>query len=226
MGFPLGLGCRRSLDEQVNAPTVVLDGETLVPHAPMAGLAPSLERRRLRLYMLQMMIDIALLLGASAVVAVLYPGARNLAKALLGIQLMLPLFLTIAWHNGTYSLRSLTDWRTSSFDMTAAVLIAAALLNFFAFFAKMNENFSRVVFVVGVALAVLAMTGSRYAMARWVRRHWGPTPINRLVIDAGGPAMHVPHAYRIDAAQHGLIPSLEVRMRSTGCRATYRTWTR
>ena len=209
MGFPLGLGCRRSLDEQVNAPTVVLDGETLVPHAPMAGLAPSLERRRLRLYMLQMMIDIALLLGASAVVAVLYPGARNLAKALLGIQLMLPLFLTIAWHNGTYSLRSLTDWRTSSFDMTAAVLIAAALLNFFAFFAKMNENFSRVVFVVGVALAVLAMTGSRYAMARWVRRHWGPTPINRLVIDAGGPAMHVPHAYRIDAAQHGLIPSLE-----------------
>ena len=193
----------------MNAPTVVLSGESLVPHAPSAGLAPSLERRRLRLYLLQMLIDIALLLGVSALVAVLYPGTRNLGNALLGVQLMLPLFLTIAWHNGTYSLRSLTDWRSSSLDMTAAVLIAAALLNFVAFFAKMNENFSRVVFVVGMALAVVTMAASRYAMARWVRRHWGPSPVNRLVIEAGGPPMQIPHAYRIDADAHGLVPSLE-----------------
>ena len=193
----------------VNAPTVVLSGESLVPHAPSAGLAPSLERRRLRLYLLQMVIDIALLLGVSALVAVLYPGTRNLGNALLGVQLMLPLFLTIAWHNGTYSLPSLTDWRTSSLDMTAAVLIAAALLNFFAFFAKMNENFSRVVFVVGLVLAVVTMVASRFAMTRWVRRQWGPSPVNRLVIDAGGPPMRIPHAYRIDAAAHGLVPSLE-----------------
>ena len=193
----------------VNAPTVVLSGESLVPHAPSAGLAPSLERRRLRLYLLQMVIDIALLLGVSALVAVLYPGTRNLGNALLGVQLMLPLFLTIAWHNGTYSLPSLTDWRTSSLDMTAAVLIAAALLNFFAFFAKMNENFSRVVFVVGLVLAVVTMVASRFAMTRWVRRQWGPSPVNRLVIDAGGPPMQIAHAYRIDAAAHGLVPSLE-----------------
>ena len=193
----------------MNAPTVVLDGETHVPRAPTGGLAPSLERRRLRLYILQMLIDVGLLLGACALVAYVYAGSAVVLNALLPAQLMLPLFLTMAWHNGTYSLRSLTDWKSGSLDMAAAVLIAAALLNFLAFFAKMNDNFSRVVFAAGISLAVLTMAASRYAMSRWTRRQWGPSAINRLVIDAGGPPMHIPHAHRIDAAAHGLVPSLE-----------------
>ena len=193
----------------MNAPTVVLEGETLVPRVPAAGLAPSLERRRLRLYLLQLLVDICFLLGACALVGFLYRGGDYLFRALLPAELLLPLFLTIAWHNGTYSLRSLTDWRSSSGLMVAAVLIAAALLNFLAFFAKMNDDFSRVVFVAGMTIAILGMAASRFAVARWVRRHWGPTAINRLVIDAGGPPMHIPDAYRIDAAKHGLVPSLE-----------------
>jgi len=193
----------------VNAPTVVLDGERFAARVPAAGLAPSLERRRLRVYLLQMVVDIALLVGAIALVAFVYQGGVNLANALLGAQLLLPLFLTIAWHNGTYSLHSLTNWRSSSMRMIVAVLIAAALLNFVAFFAKMNQDFSRVVFVAGTTAAVVAMAGSRYAIEKWIRRRWGPSPINRLVIEAGGPPLRVQHAYRIDAAEHGLVPSLE-----------------
>jgi exopolysaccharide biosynthesis polyprenyl glycosylphosphotransferase len=194
----------------VNAPTVVLESETLARRVPSAGLAPSLERRRLRLYILQMLIDVCFLMGACALVGLLYREGNYLYRAaVLPAQLFLPLFLTIAWHNGTYSLRSLTDWRSSSGQMVAAVLIAGALLNFLAFFAKMNHDFSRVVFVVGMTLAVLGMTASRYAVTRWIKRYWGPTPVNRLVIDAGGPAIEIPHAYRIDATANGLVPSLE-----------------
>ena len=193
----------------MNAPTVVLDGDKLVPLAPAAGIAPSLERRRLRAYASQMIVDIACLLGACALVALLYTGQKSVLQAMLPAQLLLPLFLTIAWHNGTYSLHSLTDWRSSSGKMIAAVFIAAALLNFLAFFAKMNEDFSRVVFAVGITTAVLAMAVSRYAVERWIRRHWGPSPINRLVIEAGGPPMEIAHAYRLVAAEHGLVPSLE-----------------
>jgi polysaccharide biosynthesis protein PslA len=193
----------------VNAPIVVRDGETLVPHAPKAGLAPSLERRRLRFYLVQMLIDIVLLMGASALVALLYGGREHLLDAMLGPQLMLPLFLTIAWHNGTYSLKSLTNWKSGSLDMGAAVLIAAAMLNFLAFFAKMNEAFSRVIFVAGITIAVALMVASRYLISRWIRERWGPSPVNRLLIEAGGSPMHIPHAYRIDAAEHGLVPSLE-----------------
>jgi lipopolysaccharide/colanic/teichoic acid biosynthesis glycosyltransferase len=193
----------------VNAPTLILDGDKHVPRAPTAGLAPSLERRRLRLYILQMLIDVGLLLGACAFVAFVYAGSASVLNALLPAQLLLPLFLTIAWHNGTYSLRSLSDWRAGALDMLAAVLIAAALLNFLAFFAKMNDNFSRVVFAAGISLAVVAMAASRYAISRWTRRLWGPSPINKLLIEAGGPPMEIPHAYRIDAVAHGLVPSLE-----------------
>ena len=98
----------------MNAPTVVLDSEKTAPRAPAAGLAPSLERRRLRVYLLQMLIDIALLIGTCALVAFVYAGKGVVLPALLPAQLLLPLFLTIAWHNGTYSLHSLTDWRSSS----------------------------------------------------------------------------------------------------------------
>jgi lipopolysaccharide/colanic/teichoic acid biosynthesis glycosyltransferase len=66
-----------------------------------------------------------------------------------------------------------------------------------------------VVFAAGVTLAVLAMASFRFAMSRWIRRYWGPSPVNRLVIDAGGPPMEIPHAYHVDAAAHGLVPSLE-----------------
>ncbi len=196
-------------DGTVNLQTAMLDAVSKAPTAPRAGLAPSLERKRLRIYLLQMLSDIALLLGACALVGWLYFRGQPTGSPLLAAELLLPLFLTIAWHNGTYSLDSLTNWRGSTWKMISAVVIAAALLNFFAFFAQFNANFSRVVFVAGLSSAIVGMTATRFATARWIRRYWGPTAINRLVIDAGGPPLVIPHAYRIDAAEHGLTPSLE-----------------
>jgi polysaccharide biosynthesis protein PslA len=130
-------------------------------------------------------------------------------RPLWAAQLTLPLFLTIAWHNGTYSLDSLTSWRSSSMKMLSAVVIAALLLNFLAFFAGLNALFSRVIFVAGMTIAVIAMTAARFATVQWIRRYWGPSAVNRLIIEAGGPPLDMPHAYRIDAFAHGLVPSLE-----------------
>ena len=195
----------------MNVSTVIQDAARSVPHAPRAGLAPSLERKRLRVYLFQMIADVGLLLGAFALVSVVYFDAapRAIPYGLFAAELMLPLFLTIAWHNGTYSLDSLTNWRGSSARMVSAVLISGALLNFLAFFARLNANFSRVVFVAGLTTAVIAMAAARFATVKWIRRHWGPTAVNRLVIEAGGPPLEIPNAYRIDAGQHGLVPSLE-----------------
>ena len=192
----------------MNAPTVVVhDGSGAAPLAPAAGLAPSLERTRLRLYLLQMIVDSALLVGSASLIEYFYFGGEA-SSQLPAAQLLLPLFLTIAWHNGTYSIDALTDWRSSSMKMLSAVAIGALLLNFFAFFAKMNVYFSRVVFVAGLLAAVIAMAAARYAMVKWIRRQWGP-PMNRLVIEAGGPPLNLAGAYRIDAAVHGLVPALE-----------------
>ncbi|MEO6152007.1 MAG: sugar transferase [Croceibacterium sp.] len=89
------------------------------------------------------------------------------------------------------------------------MLFAAALLNFLAFFVKLNTYFSRVMFVGGFIGAVALMSASRWAMGRWVHRQWGPSPLNVLQIDAGGVPMRIPYAYRVDAAEHGLRPVLD-----------------
>jgi len=192
----------------VNVPIRTLPAETELPHVPATGLAPSLERKRLRLYLLQMLADIALLLGSFALASVAYYRGDQ-GHPFLVAQLMLPLFLTIALHNSTYSLLSLTDWRAATGRMARAMLIAAALLNFLAFFVKLNAVFSRVVFLVGFILALIVMAASRWMLGKWVRRQWGPSPLNVLQIDAGGPPLRVPYAYRVDAQEHGLSPALD-----------------
>ncbi len=164
---------------------------------------------RLRFYLVQMLIDVALVFGCGALAGYLYFRGEPTGHPLLAAQLLLPLFLTIALYNGTYSLSALTDWRSSSMRMIGALLIAAALLNFLAFFIQLNAVFSRVVFVSGVTSAAVGMIAARIGLTWWITRTWGPSPVNRLLIDAGGPPMSLPHTYRIDAQEHGLTPSLD-----------------
>lgn len=69
--------------------------------------APSLERRRVRLYALMFALDAALMLGAYGLVEYLYLSRLRMLEA----QLLLPLYFTIALYEPTYSIRSLQDWR-------------------------------------------------------------------------------------------------------------------
>jgi len=193
----------------VNAPIAKLQEDRTLPRIPPTGLAPSLERTRLRLYLVQILIDTGLLLGSALIASLLLQGGVKYGQPMLAIQLLLPLYMTLALHNGTYSQISLTNWREASMRMGSALLIAAALLQFFAFFAKLNAEFSRAVFLAGMVAGGLSMVAARYALTRWIERNWGPSPLNRLVIDAGGPPIRIPHAYHIDAHQHGLWASLE-----------------
>lgn len=193
----------------MNAPIANLQEPRTLPRIPVAGLAPSLERTRLRLYLVQILIDTSLLLGSALIAALISQGNVKYGQPMLAIQLLLPLYLTLALHNGSYSQISLTNWRTATVRMWSALLIAAALLQFFAFFARFNAEFSRAVFLSGILIGGLAMVAGRIALSQWIERSWGPSPLNRLVIDAGGPPIRIPHAYHVDAHHHGLVASLE-----------------
>lgn len=176
---------------------------------PVNGLAPSLERRRLRIYLLLVLCDAAILLNVFAISKELYLGDLRMPGVILSAILMVPLYLTIALHNATYSLPSITDWKTGASRAISALLISAVLLNFFAFFAKMNEEFSRVVFALGLIGTIALILVSRIAVERWVKRLWGPSARNCLVIEAGGPPLSIEHVYRVDAARHGLLPTMD-----------------
>ena len=60
------------------------------------ALAPSLERRRLRIYLALVVLDIALILAGFNLVGLLYLDYRPFQFALLQAQLLLPLYLTLA----------------------------------------------------------------------------------------------------------------------------------
>jgi exopolysaccharide biosynthesis polyprenyl glycosylphosphotransferase len=156
-----------------------------------------------------MLADIVLLFGCFFLSALAYFGRVPDAEEMMSAQLLLPIFLTIALHNGTYSLDALTDWKNAAGRMASAVLIAAMLLTFVAYAVKISTDFSRVVFISGVLTTITALSATRYFVARWIREQWGPSPMNVLVIDAGGPPMSIPHAYKIDALSHGLHPTLD-----------------
>jgi polysaccharide biosynthesis protein PslA len=193
----------------VNAPALRIEGERLLPRVSANGLAPSLERKRLQVYATQIAVDAVLLLTCFAGVATLYFGhLPNAAEMLVG-NLLLPIFLTIALHNGTYSLTTLTDWKQAAGRMASSLLIAAVLLTFIAYFVKVSDSFSRMVLLGGVTSSLAVLTAIRFLSARWLRALWGPSPMNLLVIDAGGPPIRVPHAYRINADEHGLQPVLD-----------------
>ncbi len=183
-----------------------------LPPVPANGLAPSLEKRRLQAYLAMVAADAIGIIVSFALVSLVYLGRDgNLARMHGGLQaayLLLPLFLTIALYNGTYSRSTLTDWRKAGGKAFVSLLVSAALLNFFAFFAKMNADFSRVVFTAGLGVTTIYMIAYRVVLAQWLTARWGPGAANRLVILAGGPRFTMPHAIHVDAAEHGLKPDI------------------
>jgi hypothetical protein len=157
--------------------------------------------------------DVVILLGSFYTVSALYFGTLTgwhlLESGMLSAYLILPLYLTIALYNGTYSRRALTDWQATSVKALVALMLSAGLLNLLAFFTKSNAELSRLVFVVGLASTMVLIIATRMLAAHLIARMVGPLVINRLVILAGGPRFTIPFAYHVDATQHGLSPDLD-----------------
>lgn len=179
-----------------------------LPRLPANGLAPSLERRRLQFYLVMVIGDLLILLGSFALISDVYAAAGLSHDMMLPAYLLLPIFLTIGLYSGIYSLPALGSWKIAARRMVAALLISAALLNFIAFFAKMNAEFSRVVFTIGLIICCLLMAAFRGFLVRQMRLTLGPSPINKLIIEAGGDPVSMPDVYRINAMAHGIKPAI------------------
>ena len=176
---------------------------------PANGFAPSLEQRRLRIYLVQVVIDLGIILGTFALASLIYHGGLFAPSAMLPANLMLPVFLTVALHNRTYSLPSLTHWAAGGRRVASALVISALLLNFIAFFAKMNAEFSRAMFAMSMVASLVLMIGARFAISRAMHRVWGPSPVNRLIVDGGGPDIAIPGSFRVEAERLGLRPDMD-----------------
>jgi len=172
------------------------------------AIAPPLEKRRLMLYALQMVVDACLLFNAHALASWVYAGHPWDSHMMLMGQMMAFLFITIALYSSAYSQVTLTNWQIGARRMLWALLVSAVLLNTIAFYTKSNAEFSRGAVTIGLLISIVMMVGGRFLLGQWIRRTFGSTLVNVLVIDDGGPAFKLPHAYHISAEEHGLLPSL------------------
>lgn len=170
-------------------------------------LAPSLERRRLRAYIVLMLTDGALFILSFALAGLLWEGRWGDARALFAAQAILPIFFTIALYNGSYGVTALADWAFAARKTLVALLISAGLFNFVAFYAKSNDDFSRAVVTLGLLFSAIALVTLRRLAAMIIARRWNGRVVNRLVIEDGGADFGFAGADRIVAAEFGLDPS-------------------
>ncbi len=159
------------------------------------------------------LLDFAILVTAFYAVSAIYLGSFDdlgrLRSGMLTAYGILPLYVILAMYNGTYSRRALTNWQNSALRALAALFVSAALLIFLAFFLKSNAEFSRVVFATGLVVSSSLIVAIRILASRLIIRSWGPSPINKLVILAGGPDFTLPFAFHVHAERHGLRPDIE-----------------
>lgn len=171
-------------------------------------LAPSLERRRLQVYLILLLTDAAAILAGSMLGGFIYLGDFFDPAAVRQAQLLIPIYWTVAINLKAYSLDAIVSPRFSAYRALGSLAIAAIGVVFVAFFTKSSADFSRVAFVMGVSFAFVLLGWLRSVTRGFV--HWlcGATGINTLVIDDRGEPVRLAHAFHVDAWEHGLVPDL------------------
>ncbi len=169
-------------------------------------LARSLHKSRLRMYLVLQIGDLVCILAGFYLAGGLYLGQWPARVAMLQGQLLLPVFATIALYQGAYSLSALANLKFALRRGFLALIVSSALLIFITFYTKSTTSFSRGIFTLALLFIACGMSALRVSVIAWIRRHWGASVSNILVIQDGGPPVRIARAMYVDAAHHGLVP--------------------
>jgi exopolysaccharide biosynthesis polyprenyl glycosylphosphotransferase len=192
-----GVGAARAAAGRATAPAIV-----------RLPLGPSLERRRLQVSLVLIVADALAVFATFATAGFIYFGTWLHPTVMLSAQVLVPIYWTVAISNGSYSAEAALNVRIGGVRALLALLLAAALILFLGYFLKTTHYFSRVVSTLSLLLAGGALLVGRDLLARFAAWRCGPTAINRLVLNDGGQHLELPHAYTVDAREHGLVPDI------------------
>lgn len=170
-------------------------------------LAPSLERRRLQVYLGFVVSDIVAVLCGFALASQIYFGGLQQDTMLLA-RVHVPIYLTAALALQAYSRAALCNTQFAIGRVVAALFATETVLLLVAFATKSTDEFSRVGSMLGLGISTALIVSIRMAARPMVRSLCGKAAMNVLVIDDGGFPLRVPHAFHIDARQHHLSPDL------------------
>jgi lipopolysaccharide/colanic/teichoic acid biosynthesis glycosyltransferase len=171
-------------------------------------VAPSRERRRLQCYLALVVADVVAIFLGFGLVGFLLTGQSGVLGSAIHGEMILPIYLTLALYNGSYSTDSLQNGWTGMFRAMAAMVIAVGVVVFVQFLVRPDADVSRWGFNGGALCAMVIIAWGRLQLRSFVRWRCGETVINELIIDDGGPQVTLRGAIRISAAAMGLKPNL------------------
>ncbi|MEH3159071.1 MAG: sugar transferase [Sphingomonas taxi] len=174
------------------------------PTEPAMGSLPSRQALRYRYHIGLAVSDASALFFSFGIAGLLRTTAPVSSGFALGL-LLVPVTLLFALNNGSYSYQALADWRHGLGRVVIAAMQALALVLLIAFSVQSSEQFSRLVFGVGVALTPVSLAVGRWAMHRRTRR-WKHGLLSKLVIVDRCTLTLPPGVDVVDADVAGLRP--------------------
>ena len=169
-------------------------------------LAPSLEKLRLRAYIVMLLLDGLIIVSSFLTIDFIYNGSPIQQTTLAQINIFVPLYWNAALIIRVYSIDALTSLRFSQMRAVMAILIAFTLALFVAFFTKSSDMISRLATGLGIVVVAVALVWLRALLQPRIRARFGSTAQNVLVFNDGGAPVVMPHAWHIDTADHRLRP--------------------
>jgi exopolysaccharide biosynthesis polyprenyl glycosylphosphotransferase len=179
-----------------------------------APKAYSREAARLRLYILSILVDIAVLAVAFALANLLVLGRFNgepgKPHGLVMFAMIAPVYILLAIHAGVYGIRTIGQGRASAWRALFALGQAVMLMFIIIYFGKMAEKLSRLTLAVGLSLGAFGLAWIRSLTDRMALGIVGETPHLTVLIEDGVPFDAPPVAEVVDivdARAAGLDPT-------------------
>lgn len=162
--------------------------------APLPTSAPkaySREAARLRLYILSILTDIAVLAVAFALANLLvlgrFGGEPGKPHGLVMFAMIAPVYILLAVNGGVYGLQTIGNGRRSAWRALFALGQAVMLMLIMVYFGKIAERLSRLTFVVGLAISAFGLVWVRSFADRMALSVVGETPHLTVLIEDGVP---------------------------------------
>lgn len=156
-----------------------------------ASRAYSREAARLRLYILSILVDIAVLAlsfaMANAAVLGRVMGEPGKPHGLVMFAMIAPVYALIAINGGVYGLRVIGQGRTGARRALLALAQAGMLILLVIYFGKIAERLSRLTFAVGLVVSAGGLVWARKLTDRMALGIVGETPHLTILIEDGVP---------------------------------------
>lgn len=171
----------------------------------------SREAARLRLYILSILVDMAVLAVAFAFANVVvlghFEGEAGKPHGLIMFAMIAPVYALLAINGGVYGIRMIGNGRVSAWRALWALAQAAMLFLIIVYFGKIAEQLSRLTFATGLVASIIGLAYVRRLTDRMARTIVGDVHHLTVLIIDGEPMTAPPHTDVIDASHHGLDPT-------------------